>query len=275
MKAFQITQSSELFDPATLIGAFFYLFMAIFLAWLMGFIVRKIIKQIWIKKQIGVTVGSFLSRLIPIIIYILVAILYISFIPALHNFGLAIFASAGVVSVIIGLAAQDTLGNIIAGFSLIVYRPFEVGDSIQIETPLGRESGVIEKLRLGYTLIRTNDSRRIVVPNSIMANTVTINLTKEDGRVMAVSLFEIKCSKDIDRAKNIIIGLAKADPRVLEIVKCAVTSLDNFSIQLTLHALCKNNGEARQVREALYESVIKAFDQDKIETPSGNMILKQ
>jgi small conductance mechanosensitive channel len=274
MDAFQITPQSELLDPSTLIGAFLYLFITIFLAWLMGFAARKIIKQISKKKKVNITVGSFLSRIIPIIIYVLAAILYISYIPSLHNFSVAIFASAGVISIIIGLAAQDTLGNIISGFSLIIYRPFEIGDSIQIETPLGRESGVIEKLRLGYTLIRTNDFRRIVIPNSIMANTVTINLTKEDGRVMAIVSVDIKHSKDIDRAKTIITGLANADPRVLEVIKCTVTSLDNFCIQLTLHAFCKDNGEARQVREALNESVIKAFDEKGIEMPSGNMVLK-
>jgi small-conductance mechanosensitive channel len=72
------------------------------------------------------------------------------------------------------LAAQNTLGNLIAGLSLLLYRPFQVGDSVQLTAPTGIEIGKVVDLTLGYTVIRTPEDRQIVVPNSVMANQAII-----------------------------------------------------------------------------------------------------
>ena len=82
--------------------------------------------------------------------------------------------SVGLVSVVVGLAAQSTLGNLISGVSLLLYRPFRLGDRLQVMTPAGLETGVVESLRLGYTTLQTEDNRRIVIPNS---SGTTISLT--------------------------------------------------------------------------------------------------
>jgi hypothetical protein len=70
-----------------------------------------------------------------------------------------------------------------------------------------------------------------------------------------------------------LIELAKADPRVLEIVRCPVTELDNPGICLTLYAWCKDNHDVIQVRWALNESVVKAFDREGIKTPQVNGVV--
>src|SRR5581483_1757058 len=104
----------------------------------------------------------------------------------LRSLGTAFLTGVSIASVVIGLAAQNTLGNLIAGFSLVLYRPFQIGDRVQITAPTGLETGDVETLTLGYTVLRTFDNRRIVVPNSAMASQVMINLTSIDPRVMAV-----------------------------------------------------------------------------------------
>ena len=83
-------------------------------------------------------------------------------------------------SVVIGLAAQSTLGNLIAGLGLLLYRPFRVGDRLQMTLPEGAETAVVEALTLGNTFLRTHDERRVVVPNSLMASQVTIHLPPQD-----------------------------------------------------------------------------------------------
>jgi small-conductance mechanosensitive channel len=64
-------------------------------------------------------------------------ILYLHFIPPLQAFATALLAGVSVVSIVLGLAAQNTLGNLIAGFSLVLYHPFHVGDVVQLNTPKG------------------------------------------------------------------------------------------------------------------------------------------
>jgi small-conductance mechanosensitive channel len=79
-----------------------------------------------------------------------------------------------VISILVGLAAQSTLGNLIAGLSLLLYRPFQIGDPVQLTVPAGVQSGRIADLTLGYTIIKTRQDQEIVVPNSVMASQAII-----------------------------------------------------------------------------------------------------
>src|SRR5690625_6156333 len=103
-------------------------------------------------------------------------------VPQLRSLGTALLAGVSIASVVIGLAAQSTLSNFIAGISLLLYRPFRVQDRIQVNAPTGVETGVVEAVTLGYTVLRTLDRRRVVVPNALIANQVTVNLTQTSKR---------------------------------------------------------------------------------------------
>ena len=92
---------------------------------------------------------------------------------SVHNYPLQ---ATSVASVLVGLAAQSTLGNMIAGLSLLMYRPFQIGDSVQLTVPVGVQTGTIEDLTLGYTVIKTQANQEIVVPNSVMASQAIIKL---------------------------------------------------------------------------------------------------
>jgi small-conductance mechanosensitive channel len=83
-----------------------------------------------------------------------------------------------VISVVLGLAAQNTLGNLVAGIAVLLYRPFRVGDTVQVTAPRGSETGVVESITLGYIVLVTPDNRRVMVPNSAVMNQTTVNLTQ-------------------------------------------------------------------------------------------------
>jgi len=85
-----------------------------------------------------------------------------------------------VVSVVLGLAAQNTLGNLVSGVALLLYRPFRVGDTIEVTAPKGHETGVVDSISLGFTILVTSDHRRVMVPNSAIMNQTTVNLTYAD-----------------------------------------------------------------------------------------------
>ena len=95
-------------------------------------------------------------------------------VPGLRSLGTALLAGASVASILVGLAAQSTLGNLVAGLSLLLYRPFQIGDSVQLTVPAWVQTGTIEDLTLGYTVIKTSEDREIVVPNSVMASQAII-----------------------------------------------------------------------------------------------------
>jgi small-conductance mechanosensitive channel len=163
-----------------LFGAILYGLVFLFFAWLFGRASHLAVQRLLAKdthSRVDRTAVKFLAQLARFVVYIFAFISYAHLVPALAGLGTAWLASAGILSVIIGLAAQNTLGNLIAGISLLLYRPFNVGDHLQVTAPTGVERGLVESINLGYTILKTYDNRRIVVPNSIMASQTHINLS--------------------------------------------------------------------------------------------------
>jgi small-conductance mechanosensitive channel len=101
-------------------------------------------------------------------------ILFAHLIPELRSLGTALLTGASVASILVGLAAQSTLGNLIAGLALLLYRPFQIGDTVQLTVPAGVQTGKIEDITLGYIVIKTPENHEIVVPNSVMASQAII-----------------------------------------------------------------------------------------------------
>ncbi len=165
----------DFIDPATLVGAAFYAFLFILVAWFLARLVRVGVRRVayLLNDQ---TACTLLTRLGQVVVYALAVILYFNAIPQLHSVGTALLASAGVASVLFGLAAQTTLSNLVSGFALLFYQPFEVGDRVQLSAPTGLETGVIDEMTMGYILVKTPDDRQIVVPNSVASQQVVVKL---------------------------------------------------------------------------------------------------
>ncbi len=270
----------EFIKPETLFGALFYGLVFLLAAWLGARALRLSVAKLLKRDEhraIDHTVAFFLVQLVQIGIYLLAVILYTHLIPALHNVGTVLLTSAGVASVVLGLAAQNTLGNVIAGISLLLYRPFVVGDRIQMSAPTGLEVGVVENITLGYTTLKTFDNRRVVAPNSAMASQVTINLTSKDPRVMAVVPIGIGYNADINKAREILVDLAKTHPNVQEVADCPVTQLGNSSVTLSLRAWCEDSVVALKVQYDIYEQAKNRFEKEGIEIPFPytNVVLKK
>ena len=91
----------------------------------------------------------------------------------------SLVVSLGVGSLAVGLAAQDTLANMFAGFTLMLDRPFRVGDRIQLASG---ELGDVEAIGMRATLIRTTDETLLVVPNSVLVKERLVNLSSRPDR---------------------------------------------------------------------------------------------
>ncbi len=165
--------SGQFINPATLLGAIFYALLFLLLAWIGARSLRLTLTKLE-SGLLDQTTVRFCRHMGLTLIWMLSFILYAHLIPELRALGTALLAGASVASILIGIAAQSTLGNLIAGFSLLLYRPFRIGDSIRLTVPAGVETGTIEDLNLGYTVIRTGDRNQIVVPNSVMATQAII-----------------------------------------------------------------------------------------------------
>jgi len=166
------------FDPATLPGALAYAVVFCGMAILGARLVRAFVRRS-ARHFSDVTAVRYASQGLQVGIFLAAFILYAHLIPPLQKMGTALLAGVGVVSIVIGMAAQSTLGNLIAGFSLLLYHPVRVGDKVQLTTPKGLETATVESLTLGYTILRGADQERIFVPNSVMAGLVIVRLPRE------------------------------------------------------------------------------------------------
>ena len=130
------------------------------------------------NAQLDRTGIQFLAQLSQALVYLCALVLWAHVVPLLRHLGTALLAGVSIASVVIGLAAQNTLGNVISGFALLLYRPFRIGDRLQVTSPAGLATGTVESLGLGYTKIRTADGTLLIVPNSTMATQVTLNMNE-------------------------------------------------------------------------------------------------
>jgi small conductance mechanosensitive channel len=165
----------HLFDPTSLLGALVYAVFFFGLALFASRLVRISLKRAT-KLFPDTAEAIFVAQLLQVIVFLVAIILYAHLIPSLRSLGTALLTGASVASLIVGLASQSSLGNVIAGFTIFLFQRFHVGDRLQMNTPKGLATGTVEALTLGYTTLRTSENEEIMVPNSVMANSIIIRL---------------------------------------------------------------------------------------------------
>ena len=257
-------------DPATLQGAILFAIIFTLLAWLVGHVLRATVERVLARDthdHFDRMAIKFLAKLFRYCVYCFAFVAYAHFVPSLSSLGTASLTSISVITVIVGLAAQNTLGNLVAGISLLLYRPFKLGDRLQVIAPTGLETGFVESLTLGYTLLRTDDNRRVVVPNSLMASQTNINLTGNDPRVVCSVAVGISYDSDIDKARGILLELASKHPNAGKVTACLVTQLGAAGMVLTLDVWCADALTAITLRCDLLEQAVKRFVQEGIGNP--------
>lgn len=233
-------------SPATPLGAAVYLLAFLSAALILSRTLRAAVHVAMARQgHLDRTTVSFLQRFGSVLIWVAALILYAHLIPVLRSMGTALLAGASVASVVIGLAAQSALGNLIAGLSITFYRPFGLGDTLQVAAPTGTEIGVVEALTLGYTILQAADGRRIVVPNNLAASQVTLNLGGA-GFPMAPIRLHVQRGADIEAIRTEAASLARE--HVGDAVEgCFVAKVDAKEVLLELR--CRSASAADRDRQ--------------------------
>ena len=147
-------------------------------------------------------------------------------IPEIRAFSAAILASGAVIGIIVGMAAQPTLGNAISGLLIAFAQPLRLHDHVAF----GTVEGVVEEIGLTYTFVRAPDGARIVVPNQKLASDTIINSTirGSEGTVVEVTM-QLPLGEDVERAIGLlreeVAGLPGAEVHLTRLAAVATVAI--------------------------------------------------
>lgn len=196
--------------------------------------------------------------------------LFILLIPVLHEFGVpttSLVTILGTSTLAIGLALKDFLGNIAAGIMLILQRPFEIGDWVELSGKLG----MVERIDLFSVKMKTAENEVVYFPNGKLITDKIINKTAL-GKRRLECLIDVSYDSDLKLAKQILLELVKADSRVLQepAPLVAVHNLGNHGVELTVRVWVKSS-DMLYVKFDLLEQVKLTFDEKGIIIPFPQM----
>ena len=207
-------------------------------------------------------------------------------IPGMQQFSKTMLAGAGILAATIGFGSQQAISNIVSGIFMVLFKPFRVGDHIDLG---GDNKGIVIDISLRHTTIRNNENRMIIVPNSVLNNHSIVNSSIVNEATCAFVNIGIGYSADIDRAIAIMQEEALKHPLLIDNrtkeekkngnpqVVVRVVDLDSSSVNLRAWAWAANNSKAFILKCDLMKSIKERFDKEGIEIPFpySNVVLKK
>lgn len=259
---------------ASIIERIFYALMIILVASFTESLVRDLLPYIEKKlvartsTKIDDVIFDLFKRFSTIIIYITAVIL------ALDVLGVNIIpfvAGASVAGIAIGFAAKDTLSNIIAGVLLLIDRPFEVGDRIEVWSAPANSAtwGDVLDVGLRATKIKTTDNIVIVIPNNEIMKRDIINYTTITQEIRVRIPIGIAYDADVKKAKELITGISLELDWVMNDPppKVVVKTFGDSSVNLEVRVWIKDPRKRMDTISHITDRVKEVFQQEGIEIP--------
>ncbi|WP_211248410.1 mechanosensitive ion channel family protein [Thermodesulfobacterium hydrogeniphilum] len=210
---------------------------------------RKIYTQVVVLKRIIIVISIFFAFSLSLLTF-----------PKVKQIGMSLLASAGVVGVILGIAAQKTLANIIAGIQLAITQPIRIDDVVIVEGEWGR----IEEITLTYVVVRVWDKRRLIVPVNYFLERPFQNWTRVSADLLATVYIYADYHLPVDPVRKALYEILKEsnnwDGKVWGL---QVTDLTDKTMELRALMSASDSSKAWdlrcEVREKLINFIQKQF----------------
>jgi small conductance mechanosensitive channel len=232
--------------------------------------------QLKLKRgEVDLTNYNFFGHIATAVIYITGFAFAMIQIPQFKVIGQSMLAGAGVLSLVVGLASQQALSNIVSGILIVIFKPFRINDKITINT----YTGFVEDINLRQVVIRDLENNRIIIPNSVISNGIITNANLNEDKVCKIIQIGIGYSSNIERALEIMKEEVLKHPlrvdnrtedeieRNVEPVIARVVNLGESSVDLKVWAWALNSGDGFVMYCDLLQSIKKRFDAENIEIP--------
>jgi small-conductance mechanosensitive channel len=217
----------------------------------------------YLAQRRGMVVNTVIRDLLRLLIVVVFLLIFLRYVLKLNL--ATILTPSAILTAIIGLSMQDTLGNLISGIVIQLEKPFDLNDWIEIEGLKGQ----VRELNWRYTKIETRDHLFIIVPNNKIAAEKLINHSKPSPIVE--QNLEIGVSYDVPpvKVKRAILDILKANPHIKDKDSIAVylRQYGDSSINYQITYTIDDTADERPVRDEVYSCLWYQFKQQGIEIP--------
>ena len=223
-------------------------------------LINRLVASILQRRHIEISVQTFLSSLVNIILTILLIITVIGALGVNTTSFAALIASAGVA---IGMALSGNLQNFAGGLIILLFKPYRVGDFIDV---CGVQ-GTVSAVQIFHTILLTPDNKAVYLPNGSTSSSTITNYSREDKRRIEWT-FGIDYGEDVNRARTAILSVITADARILNEPApfVAVGGLSDSSVDIIVRVWVPTE-EYWNVYYDMHQRVYETFNEQKINFP--------
>ncbi len=227
--------------------------------WIAGAVTKWIGK--WMdRSDIDKDVQPFLKSLVGVMLKIMVLLSVASIVGIETTSFVAVLAAAGFA---IGMALQGSLGNFASGVMVLIFKPYRVGDLVNMQDKLGH----VDEIQIFNTILTSLDNKKIIVPNSIATSGIIENLSTKD--ILRVDLnVAMPYEEDFDKVQRIILDAIGKTPKVLN-SPSPVVEIEKFDENGVLLAVrpYATTADYWDVYFSTYKNVKKALGEAGIQVP--------
>jgi len=231
--------------------------------WIAGRLTRMIKKQLD-RSGMDESVQPFLASIVSVGLKVLVLLSVASMFGIQTTSFIAIFSA---LAFAVGMALQGSLGNFASGVLILTFKPYQVGDLVDLNGHVGH----VREIQIFNTHLITLDNRRIIIPNGIVTSNVITNISGQG--IMGVDMnFGIGYSDDIDKARAVIEKVAAACPHVIDEPQTLIVVNEHgaSSVNFLVRPWCKSE-DYWSVYFYMHEQVKKEFDKAGVGIPFPQM----
>ena len=227
--------------------------------------VKGVLRRIFEKRNTEKTIASFINSLVTISLTVLLVIITVGTLGVNTTSLAAVLAAGGMA---IGMALSGTVQNFAGGIMILMFKPFKAGDYIEA---LGY-SGKVAEVNIVSTKLRTFDNRTIILPNGSLSNG-NINNYFEHSVNRLEWLVSVQYATDNEKAKEVMMGILKSDPRILDSSTdgaadpfVALNALKDSSVEYTMKAWVKVE-DYWDVKYSINEAIFTELPKNGINFP--------
>jgi small-conductance mechanosensitive channel len=197
---------------------------------------------------------QFIRRfLMALIVVLTIAAILLSF-STMRKIGAGLLTGVGIGGIIIGFAAQRSLGNLLAGFQIAFTQPIRIDDAVVVEN----EWGIIEEITLTYVVVRIWDERRLILPINYFIEKPFQNWTRTSSQILGTVLLYVDYTTPVQPVRDELTRLLKEnklwDGRVNAL---QVTNISERTVELRALMSARNSGQAFDLRCYVRENLLR------------------